>query len=92
MRLYELGNIYLPKQTPVTELPEERMQFTLGMYGEGDFYTMKGVVEELFDKLGMHEKAEYDPSDKKSFRPGSILSCIRAVRQISYITEMSLDI
>ena len=59
VRLYELGNIYLPKQTPVTELPEERMQFTLGMYGEGDFYTMKGVVEELFDKLGMHEKAEY---------------------------------
>lgn len=31
VRLYELGNIYLPKQTPVTELPEERMQFTLGM-------------------------------------------------------------
>ena len=47
VRLYELGNIYLPKQVPVTELPEERMQFTLGMYGEGDFYTMKGVVEEF---------------------------------------------
>ena len=29
VRLYELGNIYLPKQEPVTELPEERMQFTL---------------------------------------------------------------
>ena len=36
VRLYELGNIYLPKQLPITELPEERMQFTLGMYGEGD--------------------------------------------------------
>ena len=34
VRLYELGNIYLPKQLPLTELPEERMQFTLGMYGE----------------------------------------------------------
>ena len=39
VRLYELGNIYLPKQEPVTELPEERMQFTLGFYGDGDFYT-----------------------------------------------------
>ena len=28
VRLYELGNIYLPHQVPVTELPEERMQFT----------------------------------------------------------------
>ena len=37
VRLYELGNVYLPKQLPLTELPEERMQFTLGMYGDGDF-------------------------------------------------------
>lgn len=31
VRLYELGNIYLPKTLPLSELPEERMQFTLGM-------------------------------------------------------------
>ena len=51
VRLYESWKIiYLPKQLPVTELPEERMQFTLGMYGEGDFFSMKGVVEEFFEK------------------------------------------
>lgn len=89
VRLYELGNIYLPKQTPVTELPEERMQFTLGMYGEGDFYTMKGVVEELFDKLGMHEKAEYDPSDKKSFlHPGRQAGIIYHGNVIGYLGEI----
>ena len=38
-----LGNIYLPKALPLTELPDERMQFTLGMYGNGDFFDMKGV-------------------------------------------------
>ena len=53
VRLYELGNIYLPKSLPLTELPEERMQFTLGMYGDGDFFSMKGVIEEFFDKVGM---------------------------------------
>lgn len=52
-RLYEFGNIYLPKTLPLTELPEEKMRLTLGMYGDGDFFTMKGVVEELFDKLGV---------------------------------------
>ena len=89
VRLYELGNIYLPKQTPVTELPEERMQFTLGMYGEGDFYTMKGVVEELFDKLGMHEKAEYDPSDKKSFlHPGRQADIVYRGNVIGYLGEI----
>ncbi|WP_352427435.1 phenylalanine--tRNA ligase subunit beta, partial [Enterocloster asparagiformis] len=40
VRLYEMANVYLPKAMPLTELPDERMQFTLGMYGEGDFFTM----------------------------------------------------
>ena len=42
----------------MTELPDERMQFTLGMYGEGDFFTMKGVVEEFFHMKGMDKKGE----------------------------------
>lgn len=47
------------------------MQFTLGMYGEGDFYTMKGVIEEFFSQAGMHKKPEYDPeAGKPYFHPG----------------------
>lgn len=62
VRLYELGNIYLPKQVPLTELPDERMQFTLGFYGDGDFYSMKGVIEEFFEYIGMLKKVKYEPS------------------------------
>ena len=47
--------MYRPKSLPLTELPDERMQFTLGMYGDGDFFTMKGVVEEFLEKAGMHK-------------------------------------
>ena len=61
VRLYELGNIYLAKSLPLTEQPEERMQFTLGMYGDGDFYSLKGVVEEFFDCIGMKKRIVYDP-------------------------------
>ena len=71
VRLYELGNVYLPKALPLTELPEERMQFTLGMYGDGDFFSMKGVIEEFFDKVGMHGKETYDPQAGKPYlHPG----------------------
>ncbi|MCM1135338.1 MAG: phenylalanine--tRNA ligase subunit beta [Clostridium sp.] len=71
VRLYELGNIYLPYEFPLTELPDERMQFTLGMYGDGDFYTMKGVVEEFFTAVGMNKKTVYRPDAKKTFlHPG----------------------
>ena len=78
MRLYELGNIYLPKALPLTELPEERMQFTLGMYGDCDFFDMKGVVEEFLDKIGMCKKEVYDPKAGKPFlHPGrQVESCL----------------
>jgi phenylalanyl-tRNA synthetase beta chain len=47
------------------------MQFTLGMYGEGDFFTMKGVVEEFLDSIGLNKKREYDPKANKTFpHPG----------------------
>ncbi len=71
VKLYELGNVYLPGKLPLTELPEERMQFTLGFYGEGDFYVMKGVAEEFFAAVGMHKKPSYTPDSGKPFlHPG----------------------
>ena len=71
VRLYELGNIYIPKSLPVTDYPDERMQFTLGMYGDGDFFTMKGVVEEFLESVGMTKKITYSPNAEKPFlHPG----------------------
>ena len=71
VRLYELGNVYLPKSLPLDELPEERMQFTLGFYGKGDFYDMKGVIEEFFGQIGLHETAEYDGTPAEPYlHPG----------------------
>lgn len=89
VRLYELGNIYLPKQTPVTELPEERMQFTLGMYGEGDFYTLKGVVEEFFGKIGMHGKMTCHPSaDRPYLYPGRQADIFYQGTAVGYLGEV----
>ncbi len=89
VRLYELGNIYLPKQVPVTELPEERMQFTLGMYGEGDFYTMKGVAEEFFGKAGLTGKVTYDPDSGKPFlHPGRQANIIYGGKTVGYLGEL----
>ena len=89
VRLYELGNIYLPKQVPVTELPEERMQFTLGMYVDGDFFTMKGVVEEFFDRVGLHGKEIYDPNAGKSFlHPGRQANIIYDGKVVGYLGEV----
>lgn len=71
VRLYEIGNIYLPKALPLTELPEERKQLTLGMYGDCDFFVLKGVIEELFLKLGLQGHVEYEPTKEEPYlHPG----------------------
>lgn len=89
VRLYELGNIYIAESLPLTKLPDERMQFTLGMYGEGDFFTMKGVIEEFFESIGMREKAQYDPKSGKEFlHPGRQANIIYKGITVGYLGEV----
>ena len=93
VRLYELANVYLPKSLPLTELPDERMQFTLGMYGDGDFFTMKGVVEEFFDKAGMHGRVSYDPEAGKAFlHPGRQAAILYEGDMVGYLGEVHPDV
>ena len=93
VRLYELGNIYLPKALPLTELPEERMEFTLGMYGDGDFFTMKGVVEEFFDSIGMRKKAVYDPDAGRTYlHPGRQADIIYEGIRVGYLGEVHPEV
>lgn len=89
VKLYELANIYIPKSLPLTESPDERMQFTLGFYGEGDFFTMKGVVEEFFDSIGMNKSIVYDPNSGKPYlHPGRQANIIYDGVIVGYIGEV----
>lgn len=71
VRLYEIANVYIPKDNTGKELPDERTQLTLGMFGEGDFFDMKGVVEEVLEAVGIKSVKSYDPKAEKNFlHPG----------------------
>ena len=89
VRLYELGNIYIPKALPLTELPDERVQFTLGMYGDGDFFTMKGVIEEFLDKLGITGRKSYRPNSGKTFlHPGRQANVYYGDKLLGFLGEV----
>ena len=89
VRLYELGNVYLPKSLPLTELPQERRHFTLGMYGAGDFFDMKGVCEEFFEKAGMKDTVTYDPQAGKTYlHPGRQANIIYGRKIVGYLGEV----
>jgi len=93
VRLYEIANIYIAKELPLKELPDERTQLTLGMYGKGDFFDLKGVVEAIFAKLGMKGLLEYDAKTEKSFlHPGRRANIVYNTNVVGYIGEVHPEV
>ena len=71
VRLYEIANIYLPEELPLKILPDERKQFTLAFYDDGDFFSMKGVVEEFLEIINISSRPHYEADSSKPFlHPG----------------------
>ncbi len=52
--LYELATVYIPNED-VTKLPDENRQLVIGFYGNGDFYRMKGMCEQIFTLAGLKD-------------------------------------
>ncbi len=50
--LFELATVYLPHESE-EELPDERRVLTIGLYGASDFYTLKGIVENVLRLAGI---------------------------------------
>ena len=89
VHLFELANIYIPKELPLKELPDERMQFVLGFYGKENFFDMKGVVEEFLYTLGITGKLYYDPSCTEEFlHPGRKADIVFDGVRIGYVGEV----
>ncbi len=66
---FELGNEYLPVDGQ--ELPDERTQAVIGMYGDGvDFYQLKGVVETLLEALNVTGWEIQPQTQDPTFHPG----------------------
>ena len=67
--LYEIGNEYLPVEGEA--LPDEIPNLVLGMYGENkDFFTLKGVVENLLELLDIEDYDVTACAEDPTFHPG----------------------
>ena len=92
VKLYELATVYIPSDNE-EELPTESVDFTLGFFGDGDFFTMKGVVEEFLERIGMRNKPEYDPQAGKPYlHPGRQANVIYDGTVIGYLGEVHPDV
>ncbi|MCQ4936623.1 phenylalanine--tRNA ligase subunit beta [Anaerotignum propionicum] len=87
--LFEVARVYLPKALPLTELPHEIPTLTVGMYGNMDFYDLKGIVEHLVDVLGLAEKAEYLPEKETPWMHPGRTACLKInAETVGYFGEL----
>lgn len=89
--LFELGNTYRPKQLPIEELPDEVKILCIGMYGNIDFFDLKGVVENLLDLCGI-KKYEFQGIDYPTFHPGRMSQVIYKGETLGILGEIHPDV
>lgn len=66
--LFEIATVYIP--TTPDKLPEENRALTAGMYGNCDFYTLKGVCENVMKLAAIKDYTVASVSDNASYHPG----------------------
>lgn len=87
--LFETGNVYIPDELPLTKLPDERMTLCFGFYGEGDFYDLKGVLEQIMQKLNIKGLREYINDGSMPFmHPGRQAVVLQNKKQIAFLGEI----
>ena len=66
--IFELGTIYIPQSGET--LPAEKQVVAIGMYGGCDFYDLKGIVEQLLNRIGIFRYEFTACREDFSFHPG----------------------
>ncbi len=67
--LFEMASVYIP-QDGENQLPKEPKIISLGMYGDCDFYSLKGVVECILNSARINGVEYKAVSNDPSYHPG----------------------
>ncbi len=68
-RLFEIAKIYKSDKLPLTDLPIEQSMLSLALFGEEDFFTIKGVVEDILDQFCFGKDVKYKKTEEKYLHP-----------------------
>ena len=85
-RLFELANVYLAKELPLTELPEERRHISLGLWGSGDFFDLKGAVEAIGEAFDV--RLSFARTQKPFLHPGVAAEVMLGEKQVGWLGEL----
>lgn len=99
LKIFEIGSVFTPKAFPLTELPIEKLMLCGALTGKRtdiawnqgkdtvDFYDAKGVIEVLFERLGI-QKYTVQAGEHYAMHPGKTALFIKGKEIIAYVGEV----
>ncbi|MBS5786741.1 MAG: phenylalanine--tRNA ligase subunit beta [Clostridioides difficile] len=89
LSVFELGHIF---EVAVVE-PNQLDRLCIGMYGKGkDFFTLKGMVETVFEKIGFAGYEIEPENNNTTFHPGRCAKIVYNNKNIGTLGELHPDV
>lgn len=90
-RLFEMGKIFIPKELPVNDYPDERETLCIGVFGGGEsFFTLKGLAERVAETLFV--RFEYTPAQKPFLHPYQTATISCEGEEIGYLGKAAYEV
>ncbi len=90
-QFFELAKVYISDVLPLEGLAEEKETLTIGMYGNVDFFDMKGAVENLLEELNIY-KYRILSSNNDSMHPGRTAELLINNKRVGCLGEVHPDV
>ena len=84
--LYEMAKIYVPVDGK--DLPDELMTTVIACYGMGDFYNVKGYVEEILSMSGIKKYEVCSEKNNPAYHPGRCANFTKDDKVIATIGQL----
>lgn len=89
-KLFEIANVYIPGQLPLTDFPEERKKLCIGYFGVFDFFDLKGAIEAVAESIRV--KFEFVSSTRPFLHPGICAEILCNGKVIGYAGRLDPSI
>ena len=86
VRLFEIATVYIP--TGADTLPNEDKVVAVGMYGDCDFFTLKGVCENVLKIAGIDKYTIRSEKNAVSYHPGRCARLYVGDKQVAILGQV----
>ncbi len=90
-RMYEIARIFVPKELPLKDYPDERDHLVIAFFGKDeDFYSLKGALDLAAETLKV--SFTYEASEESFLHPYQSAAVLCGGKKIGYLGKLAYDI